>query len=151
LLDRPDRESNQLSVLDPPHIVHKDLHPGRTPRTRAPFVLVAAKSMAGGHDRQQQCNEGKGAKFSRMKMLVNHRSKANEPKRNEPEQPARTLANTAIVVRLEGIEDQQTDAQEKAEALDGLHRQLSLQHTKERNQENRRQTEDAVVPQEEVK
>ena len=44
------RQSDQFSVLDPPHIVHEDLHPGGTPRARAPFVLVAAKRMASRHD-----------------------------------------------------------------------------------------------------
>ena len=84
-------------------------------------------------------------------MLVNHGSEANEPEWDQPEQPARTLANTAIVIRLEGVKDQQTDAQEQSDSLNGLHRRLSLQHAKERDQKNRRQTKDSVMPQQQVK
>src|SRR4030095_1115433 len=52
---------------------------------------------------------------------------------------------------LEGVEDQQTDTQKQSQSLNGFHRRLSLQHAKERDQENRCQTKDSVVSQEQVK
>ena len=83
-------------------------------------------------------------------MPVNHRREANEPERNKPEQPPRTLANATIVVRLQGVEDQQANTQEQPQSLNGLHRRLSLHHSKERDQEDGRQAKDTVVSQEQV-
>ena len=91
--------------------MHEDLHPGGAPRAGASFILVATQRVAGRHDRQQQRDEGKGSEFSQMKIPINHGSKAYQPERNEPEQPARTLTNAPIVVRFEGVEDQQSDTQ----------------------------------------
>src|SRR5262249_47171491 len=85
-----------------------------------------------------------------MKVSINDWSKADKPKRNEPEQPACALANATIVVGFERIENQKTHTQKQPNSLDSFELGSALQHPEERNKKNRCQAKDAVVAQEEV-